>query len=71
MNTANEPSSPLTDVVVELTGKDANAFAILGRIRRAILSSNHPELVDSFMQDATAGDYDHLLVTCCVYVTVE
>ena len=71
MNTTNESSAPLTNAVVELTGHDGNAFAILGRVRRAILRSNHPELADQFVQDATAGDYDHLLATCFIYVTVD
>lgn len=71
MNTTNESSSPLTDAVVELTGHDGNAFAILGRVHRAIQRSNHPELAEQFMQEAASGDYDHLLVVCFVYVTVE
>ena len=64
MTTTNRTETPLTDAVVELTGNDGNAFAILGRVRRAILRSNHPELAEQFIQEATAGDYDHLLVTC-------
>lgn len=71
MNTTNESTFPLTDAVVELTGHDGNAFAILGRVRRAIMCSNHPELAEQFMQEATLGDYDHLLATCFMYVTVE
>jgi len=71
MNTTNTSSSPLTDAVVELTCHDGNAFAILGRVRRAILHSNHPELAADFIAEATAGDYDALLCTCFKYVTVE
>jgi hypothetical protein len=56
---------------VTLIGEDGNAFAILGRVRRAISRSDHPELVDAFLQEAMAGDYDHLLQTCMQYVTVE
>lgn len=63
--------NPLTDAVVQLTGEDGNAFAILGRVRRAIIKSNHPELAEQFMQEATAGDYDHLLCTCMCYVSVD
>lgn len=62
---------PFTDAVVQLTGEDGNAFAILGRVKRAIMRSNHPELATAFMQEATAGDYDHLLCTCMRYVTVN
>lgn len=71
MNTTNEISSPLTDAVVTLIGEDGNAFAILGRVRRAILKSDRPELAEVFMQEAMAGDYDHLLATCMSYVTVK
>jgi hypothetical protein len=71
MTKETETIAPLTDAVVVLTGTDGNAFSILGRIRRGILRSNHPELVDQFVTEATAGDYDHLLVTCFKYVTVE
>ena len=71
MNTTNESSTPLTDAVVQLTGEDGNAFAILGRVRRAILHSNHPELAEQFLQEATASDYDNVLMTCMRYVTVD
>lgn len=71
MTQANDNNAPLTDAVVVLTGTDGNAFAILGKVRRAIQKSNHPELADAFMTDATSGDYDQLLVTCFRYVTVE
>ena len=64
-------NTPLTDAVVVLTGTYGNAFAILGKVRRAILRSNHPELADDFIAEATAGDYDALLCTCFKYVTVE
>lgn len=71
MTMINESTTPLTDAVVELVGHDGNAFAILGRVRRAIQRSNHPELADPFMQEAMSGDYDHLLATCFIYVTVD
>jgi hypothetical protein len=64
-------NTPFTDAVVQLTGADGNAFAILGRVKRAIRQSNHPELADAFMQEAMTGDYDHLLCTCMRYVTVN
>lgn len=69
MNSNN--SKPLTDAVVQLTGEDGNAFSIIARVRRAILRSDHPELAEQFVDEATASDYDHLLATCFSYVTVE
>ena len=70
-STINNTSRPLTDAVVQLSGEDGNAFAILGRVRRAICRSNHPELADDFMAEATSGNYDHLLAVCFRYATVE
>ena len=70
--TAIQPSDkPLTDATVPLLGESGNAFAILGRVRQAILRSNRPDLAEPFMRDATAGDYDQLLATCLRYVSVE
>ena len=71
MTTNNEYLPPLTDAVVQLTNEDGNAFAILGRVRRAILSSDHPELAEQFVVEAPSGEYYHLLATCLRYVTVE
>ena len=69
--TTHNKSKPLTNATVVLTGTDSNAFAILGRVQRAILESNHPELVDQFFTEATAGDYDNVLRTCLRYVDVR
>ena len=71
MTNDNTTSLSLTDAVVVLTGTDGNAFATLGHVRRAIRKSNHPELADEFIAEATSGDYDHLLMTCFKYVTIE
>jgi hypothetical protein len=69
--TNTKHDTPLTDACVVLTGTDGNAFALLGKVRRAIRTSNHPELADQFLAEAMTGDYQHLLVTCCKYVSVE
>lgn len=71
MKLIEKPGSPLTDAVVELTGKDGNAFFILGQVRRGILNSSHPELAEEFMREATASDYEHLLSVCMRYVDVR
>jgi hypothetical protein len=70
MTNAYDEQIPLTNAVVQLTGESGNAFAILCRVHRAILCSNHPELAEAFMHEATDGDYDHLLSTCMRYVDV-
>jgi hypothetical protein len=63
---AVEPRYP--DVVVELVGRDGNAFAILGAVQRALRKAG----VDpgAYMDEATAGDYDHLLETTMRWVDV-
>lgn len=52
------------NVTVKLTGEDGNAFAILGRVQRALRRAQVPKPeIDAFLKEATAGDYDHLLQT--------
>lgn len=64
-------NTPLTNAVVAFDGKDRNVFWILGRVRFAILESDHPELAEAFSNEATLAGYDHLLATCRKYVTFE
>jgi hypothetical protein len=58
-----EPKHP--NITVQLTGRDGNAFMILGlcqrEARRAGLST---EEINAFHEEATSGDYSHLLATC-------
>jgi hypothetical protein len=50
------------EVVVSLVGEDGNAFAILGRVQRALKEAGVPhDEIRAFYEEATAGDYDHLL----------
>ncbi len=58
------------DVTVQLTGKDGNAFAILGAVSSALRRTGHDAAVDEFLAEAMAGDYDHLLRTAMRYVEV-
>ena len=52
-------------VHVQLTGKDGNAFFILGRCQGAARKAGVPnDQIKAFMDEASAGDYDHLLATC-------
>jgi len=61
---------PLTDVKVTLTGTDGNAFAILGRVSKALRKAGYTEEAKAFMDEATQGDYKHLLQTCFKYCNV-
>ncbi len=60
------------DIEVQLSGEDGNAFAILGRVQRALRQADVPaEEIDQFRKEATSGDYDHLLQTCMRWVEVQ
>jgi hypothetical protein len=57
------------EVVVQMTGEDGNAFAILARVRAAMKAAWLPDdLWSDFYFEATHGDYDHLLQTCMEWV---
>lgn len=50
------------DVTVQLTGKDGNAFNIMGEVNRALRRAGHVDALEPFMAEATgAGSYDELL----------
>ena len=55
-----------------LVGQDGNAFFILGRAKGVMRDAGWPkELQDEIMEEATSGDYDHLLQTMMKYFDVE
>lgn len=57
--------------VVKLVGQDGNAFSILGKVQKAMRRAGATkEEIDSYIKEATAGDYDHLLMTTMEYVEV-
>lgn len=59
-------------VRVRLLGTDGNAFAILGKVFRAMRAAGVPEETRrEFDREATSGDYDHLLGTVMRWVDVE
>ena len=63
---------PLTKPAVKLIGQDGNAFSIMGRVKQALRRSGaDKEYVDKYLNEATAGDYDNLLVVTMKYVDVE
>lgn len=60
------------NVKVKLVGEDGNAFAILGRVSKAMQRAGcTPEQVNEFRTEATSGDYDKLLQTAMKYVDVS
>lgn len=59
------------EIKVKLTGTDGNAFAIIGKVNKALkLADVSKDDRDRFMAEAMSGDYDHVLQTCMNTVTV-
>lgn len=57
------------DVEVQLTGLDGNAFVLMGAVSKALRRAGAvPEEIIRFRDEATSGDYDHLLQTCMRWV---
>lgn len=53
------------DIRVRLVGMDGNAFMVLGLCKRAAQKGGLGEdEIKTFFDEATSGDYNHLLVTC-------
>jgi hypothetical protein len=58
--------------IVKLIGEDGNAFAIMGRVIKALRRAGaDKEYMDQYTNEATSGDYDNLLATTMKYVVVE
>jgi len=65
----SEPKYP--EVVVQLTGEDGNAFAIIGAVNRALREAEvSVEECQKFLDEAKSSDYDNLLRTAMKWVTV-
>jgi hypothetical protein len=57
------------EIQVQLTGKDGNAFAILGRVQQAMRRAGLSDaIVAEYVAEATSGDYDHVLQTTMRWV---
>jgi hypothetical protein len=57
---------------VKLVGEDGNAFAILGRVMKAMKVAGLPKAeIDAYYAEATDGDYDHLLQTTLRWVKTK
>ena len=54
---------------VPLVGEDGNAFAIMGRVQRALRNAGYTDdEVRQYHREATSGDYDHLLAVTLAWV---
>ena len=57
---------------VQLVGEDGNAFSILARTMKALRNAGVPsDEVTAYHEEATAGDYGHLLRTTMAWVTCD
>ena len=60
------------NVKVKLIGHDGNAFAILGRVQKAMRKAGlTQEQITEFVDEATKSDYNNVLATCMKYVKVS
>lgn len=69
------------DVVVQLSGQDPNAFAIMARVKEALRrhfreteSKEWAQIApiwDKYLAEATAGNYNELLQTTMKWVSVR
>jgi hypothetical protein len=67
---ALKPKYP--NVKVKITGRDGNAFMILGQVQRAMRNGQVPaDDIEKWREEATSGDYDHLLQTCMKWVSIS
>jgi hypothetical protein len=60
------------EVQVQLVGEDGNAFAIIGRVAKALSRAGVAKAeVDAFRTEAMSGDYDNVLQTAMKWVDVS
>lgn len=64
------PKYPNIDV--ELVGHDGNAFAIMGKVSKALRRAGvSQEEIKQYTDEATSGDYDNLLRVTMNWVNVS
>jgi hypothetical protein len=60
-----------TDIKVKITGEDGNAFAILGKVSKALKKGGYYGLASSYREEAMSGDYNNLIRVTMKYVDVS
>jgi len=59
------------EIEVQLIGTNGNAFALLGKISKALRAAEVPKAeIDEFLGEAMSVDYDHVFRTCMDWVNV-
>ena len=57
---------------IMISGNDGNAFSIMGRVKRALRKTGHTaEEIDQYIDDATSGDYGHLLAVTAEWADIS
>lgn len=57
---------------VKLVGEDGNAFAIIGKVQEALRRAGYDrDYIKEYVDKATSGDYNNLLVVTGEYVEIE
>jgi len=60
------------NIKVQLSGEDGNAFAIMGRVGKALRNAKVPqEEIEKYYEESKSGDYDNLLQTAMRWVEVS
>jgi len=62
---------PKTDVKVKLIGGSGNAYAIMGKVIKALKRAGHGDMVEDYKRQAMSADYDNLLRVTMEFVDVE
>lgn len=75
------PDVRYPNCTVTLVGHDGNGFAIMGRVKRALVAHMRDDLqfgaktieaeITAYLDASTEADYDHLLRTAMSWVEVE
>lgn len=70
MSKASSVNPKYPDIEVKLTESDGNAFAIMGKVQKALrLAGIDKAEIDAYLSEAMSGDYNHLLRTSMSWVT--
>lgn len=59
------------EIVVQLTGNDGNAFAVMGAVSKALRKAKiASDEIKEYTNQSMSGDYDNLLNVAMSWVTV-
>ena len=59
------------EITVQLIGGDGNAFAVIGKCCKALRKAGLGDECPAFTDEATAGDYVHLLGVAMAWFDVQ